>query len=145
MQLPVPASHINQIEYVFVALDSLSHVVKTHVFHASIKGVPEDLTSPSEKSQPAVSVKSDIPISKNITDGFATSEPIFTVVSSKKRYGLQVALYDMSQNPDYGYGFFGGFEIDLNTQYIHLFEDSGPSRLVSSGTRMLLVQRDCHR
>lgn len=118
-QLPVPASHINKIEYIFVAVDSLSHVVKTRVFQASFNDVSEDQVLPSEKMQSAISVKSDTPISTSISGEFApTDQPIFSVAPSDKRYGLRVALYDLSQNPDYGYSFFGGFEINDNNKEI---------------------------
>lgn len=138
-QLPVPASHINKIEYLFVAVDSLSHVLKTHVFQASIQNVSEEQALASKNTKFAISVKSDIPISTSITEGFATTDqPIFMVASSDKRYGIHVALYDLSQNADYGYGFFGGFEIDDNTKAItpvRGFRDF--SRAVSSDATIL--------
>lgn len=117
--LPTPAGHVDQVEYLFLAVDSISHVVKTHVFRASIEGDPEIDALPSEGSALPISVMSDIPIPTDLTDAFAADDrPDYEVVSAKKTYGLQVALYDLSQNPVYGFGFFGGFEIDPDSQLI---------------------------
>ena len=117
--LPAPASNIPQVEYVFVAVDSMSHVVKSNIFHASLEGDPEDQAVPSGRIESPLFVKSDIPVSTKAADGIAsTDRPIYTVVSSNKQYGLQVAIYDLSQDPGYGYGFFGGFEIAVKNQEI---------------------------
>ena len=117
--LPTPASHVDQVEYLFLAVNSMSHVVKTHVFHASIEGNPVNSALPSVGSASTVSVKSDIPIPTDVTGAFAaTDRPDYQVVSPEKRYGLRVALYDVSRDPNYVYGFFGGFEIDPDSQQI---------------------------
>ncbi len=117
--LPTPASHVDQVEYLILAVDSMSHVVKTDVFRASIEGDPEIDDLPSAGSALPVSVRSDIPIPTDVTDAIAADDrPDYEVVSAKYRYGLQVALYDVSKDPVYVYGFFGGFEIDTDSQQI---------------------------
>lgn len=141
--LPEPASHIQQVEYVFVAVDSMSHVVRTHAFHASIEGDTEDRAVSSGSSELAVSVKSDVPIPADLAGGFATTDqPIYTVVTANMRFGLQVAIYDLSQDPGYGYGFFGGFDIEPNSQYISPVRGYRAfSASVSSGDRLLFDNR----
>ncbi len=119
-RLPVPAPHIRQIEYLLVAVNSLAHAIKTEIFHIAPAGEAEGGPSlPFAGSGQAIALQSDIPFSQDIVKGFAlTDQPICTVVPAPKRFGLRVGIYDMSADPVYAVGFFGGFTIDLSNQLI---------------------------
>lgn len=111
--LPAPATHVYRIYYLLMAVNADRQVVRTSPFRVTIQGEPGDRNN----IDPFVSitVKSDIRIPDSVFTGFApVNPPIHHVVDEKENYGLQVALYDMSQNPEYRYGFFGGFEVDIH-------------------------------
>ena len=140
--LPVPASHIDRVEYVFVAVDSMAHVVRSNSFQASIDVDPGDHALPSEGSGVPITVKSDIPLPSSVTDGFSTiDQPIYQNVPAEKQHGLRVAIYNLSQDPGYGYGFFGGFKYDLNNRSISPIRGYRAfTASATSGARVMLEQ-----
>jgi hypothetical protein len=117
--LPVPANHVERIEYLFVAVDSMSQVVKSSVFYASIMGHPKRSEKTPIKQMGIVLVKSELPISMQSATAFAsTDQPVYTVVSANKQYGLRAGIYDSAQDPGYRYGLINGLAMGLNAQYL---------------------------
>ncbi|MBB5346591.1 hypothetical protein JWG42_01775 [Desulfoprunum benzoelyticum] len=118
--LPVPASHVDRVEYVFVAVDSFSQTVRSRVFYASITGLPKvSATPPVVMQQGIVPVKSEFPISYQTATAFAqTDQPVYSIVAANKQYGARAGIYDSTQEPGYRYGLFGGLVLGLNAQYL---------------------------
>ena len=117
--LPVPANHIDQIEYLFVAVDAQSQTVKSNVFYAPIAGSPKDRMKSSVPRQGVVTVSSELPISNQSAAAFASSDqPVYTVAAASKQYGLRAGIYDSAQDPGYRYGLIGGLAMGLNVQYL---------------------------
>ena len=117
--LPVPASQVDRIEYVFVAVDALSQIVRSSVFYATISPLEKGRVEPSERRQGAVTVKSELPIPNQSAAAFAsTDQPAYTIVAANKQYGLRAGIYDSAQDPGYRYGLIGGLAMGLNAQYL---------------------------
>ena len=116
--LPVPASHVDRVEYVFVAVDALAQIVRSSVFYAPIAGSPKVRIKSFVPQQGLVTVKSELPISNQTAAAFAsTDQPVYTVVSASKQYGLRAGIYDSAQ-AGYRYGLIGGLAFGLNAQYL---------------------------
>jgi|GEM_PF-6247473 len=116
--LPVPANHINQIEYVFVAVDSMTQVVRSSVFYASTTGLPKNRIKPLVLQKEIVTVQTELPVSLNTAAAFAkTDQPVYSVVSASKQYGLRAGMYDSAQT-GYRYGLIGSLAFGLNAQYL---------------------------
>lgn len=140
--LPAPANHVDRIEYVFVAVDSQSQVVRSSVFYASISSVPTDRAKPTILQKGTITVKSELPISNQAADAFAsTDRPVYTIVAANKQFGRRAEIYDSAQDPGYRYGIVDGLAIGLNTQYLSpTLGYQSFSAAVSSDVQILIEQ-----
>ena len=108
--LPTPSAAVQKIDYQFVVVNSERRVMRTVEFHTSVV-TPSDENRSSPNSK--ITIQSDMPITRDLSELFSnTDQPVYESVTPQFRFGVRVGIYDLSSNPDYRSGFFGGFLYD---------------------------------